>query len=78
MSLQKAKTMPPKQGQFNSSPTPLVVLFKLLANSLLEDKYGINMTAYNALMILAAFIDKDMAAAIKKKVIEKHNRYRYE
>ncbi len=56
----------------------MAVLFKLLANSLLEDKYGINTTAYNALMILAAVIDKDIAADLKKKSVENRNRYRYE
>lgn len=70
--------MPPKTGKLNTVPSPLVVLFKLLANALLEDKYGVNMTAYNALLILAALIDKDMAAEIKKKVVENRNRYRYE
>jgi hypothetical protein len=70
--------MTPKPAKFDGVPSPAVVLFKLLANSLLEDKYGINMTAYNALMILAAVIDKNMAADIKKKVIESRNRYRYE
>lgn len=63
---------------FNGGRDPLAVLFKLLANALLEDKYGVNMTAYNALLILAALIDKDMAAEIKKKVVENRNRYRYE
>jgi hypothetical protein len=70
--------MTPKPDKLSSLPTPGVVLFKLLANSLLEDKYGINVTAYNALMILAAVIDKNMAADIKRKVIESRNRYRYE
>lgn len=63
---------------FNGSRDPLAVLFKLLANALLEDKYGVNITAYNSLMILAALIDKDMAADIKKKTVENRNRYRYE
>ena len=66
-----------KQGKFDGPPNPLVVLFKMLSNSLLEDKYGINVTAYNALMILAGTIDKDMANDIKKKTSENHNRYRY-
>lgn len=70
--------MTPKPGNFDSAPSPLVVLFKLLANSLLEDKYGVNMTAYNALLILAATIDKQMALDIKKKTGEFRNRYRYE
>lgn len=70
--------MTPKSGQLESGPNPLVVLFKLLANSLLEDKYGVNTTAYNALMILAATIDKQAAADIKKKTGEFRGRYRYE
>lgn len=70
--------MTPVPGRFNKRTNPLAVLFKLLANSLLEDKYGINTTAYNALMILAAVIDKDMAADLKKKIVESRNRYRYE
>jgi hypothetical protein len=70
--------MTTKPAKFDGRPSPAVVLFKLLANSLLEDKYGINATAYNALMILADVIDKDMASGIKKKVVENHKRYRYE
>lgn len=70
--------MPPNPEKFNSTPNPLVVLFKLLANALLEDKYGVNASAYNALLILAAVIDKETAADIKKKVAANRNRYRYE
>lgn len=70
--------MTPRPEKFDAAPTPLVVLFKILANALLEDKYGVNMTAYNALMLLADTIDKDMAAAIEKKVIKTGSRYRYE
>jgi hypothetical protein len=50
----------------------------MLANALLEDKYGINTTAYNSLLILAATIDKNMANDIKKKAAESRNRYRYD
>jgi hypothetical protein len=70
--------MTPKTGRLDTGPNPLVVLFKLLSNSLLEDKYGINTTAYNALLILASTIDKQMALDIKKKTGEFRNRYRYE
>lgn len=70
--------MTPKPVDFKNTASPLTVLFKLLANSLFEDKYGVNMTAYNALMILADIVDKDVAADIKKKVVEHRNRYRYE
>lgn len=70
--------MTTKTGRLDSTPSPLVVLFKMLANSLLEDKYGINTTAYNAMLILAASIDKQMAADIKKKTGEFRGRYRYD
>lgn len=70
--------MTANQNNFNDAPNPLAVLFKILANSLLEDKYGINGTAYNTLLILGAAIDKNLAADIKKKSGERRNRYRYE
>jgi hypothetical protein len=70
--------MTPKSGRLDSGPNPLVVLFKLLANSLLEDRYGINTTAYNAMLILAGTIDKQMAADIKKKTGDFRGRHRYE
>jgi hypothetical protein len=70
--------MTQKSGQLDSGPNPLVVLFKLLSNSLLEDKYGINTTAYNALLIFAATIDKQLAVDLKKKTAEFRGRYRYE
>lgn len=70
--------MTTKQSRLDSRPSPLVVLFKMFTNALLEDRYGINTTAYNALLIMAAAIDKQMAADIKKKTVGSRGRYRYE
>jgi hypothetical protein len=74
----KAKAVTLKTTDCKTTANPLVVLFKMLANALLEDKYGINTTAYNSLLILAATIDKNMANDIKKKAAESRNRYRYD
>lgn len=62
----------------NDAVDPLVVLFKILADSLLEDNYGVNTTAKNALLILADLIKKGMAHDLEKKIIREENRYKYD
>jgi len=57
---------------------PLATLIKILANALLEDEPGINITAYNALLILAELADPNLPAEIQKKVMVQDDRHRYE
>lgn len=65
--------------KFGEQCSPLTVLFKILANALLEDKRGINGTAFNALIVLAGVIDKELPEEIADKTVEfRHNRFRYE
>lgn len=56
---------------------PLVVLYQVLCNAVFEDEHGANQTAYNALMILGAAIDKDVTSAINEKVTKEEGRYKY-
>lgn len=56
---------------------PLTVLYQILCNSVFEDKYGANETAYKALQILGDMINKEAASAIQKKIVEKKGRYKY-
>lgn len=67
-----------KPKRIDIKTNPLAVLFKILANALLEDERGINQTAYNALSVLAELIDKRLATELDKKSAEKNGRYRYE
>lgn len=66
-----------KKKRFDAEPNPLAVLYKILCNAVFDDIAGTNQTAYNALMILGDLVDKDAAAAVKKKISEKNGRYRY-
>lgn len=60
-----------------TTDTPLVVLFKILATALLEDEYGINKTAFNALTIMGNLINTRMMDDLCKKVELKEGRYYY-
>ena len=70
--------MTSKPNKFNNEHNPLVVLFKILTNALLDDKHGVNTTAYNALLILAGTVDADLAKEIEKKAAKRSGRHRYE
>ena len=63
--------------KFGNTKNPLVVLTKILANGLLDDKYGVNATAYNAFLLLASFVDPDLPEEIAKKSVERNGRFRY-
>jgi hypothetical protein len=67
-----------KTKRLDIKTNPLAVLFKILANALLEDRYGIDQTAYNALCILAEVIDERLATELRKKTKEHNSRYKYE
>jgi hypothetical protein len=56
---------------------PLVVLYQMLCDAVFEDEHGANKTAYNALMILGAAIDKDATNEINQKIEERDGRYKY-
>ncbi|NDG03984.1 MAG: hypothetical protein EB121_01330, partial [Alphaproteobacteria bacterium] len=58
--------------------SPLTVLYQVLCNAVFEDEHGANQTTYNALMILGASIDKDVADSVNKKLREEDGRYKYE
>jgi hypothetical protein len=60
-----------------TTDTPLVVLFKILATALLDDEYGINETAFNALSIMGNLINARMMDDLRKKVELKDGRYYY-
>jgi hypothetical protein len=60
-----------------TTDTPLVVLFKILATALLDDEYGINETAFNALTIMGNLINARMMNDLSKKVELKDGRYYY-
>lgn len=62
-------------GDYN----PLTVLFKILANGLLEDEHGINGTSFNALLLLGEVIDGDLLSEyLEKRVHEQNGRYRFD
>jgi hypothetical protein len=67
----------PKKIQ-HKADNPLLVLFKILANALLEDPHGVNLTAKNALLILADVIERGAAKEIEKKITCDNERYKYE
>lgn len=62
----------------NEQDDPLVALFKILANSLLDDPHGINLTAKNALMILADLVRPGMAQKFEDKIVKDGGRYKFE
>lgn len=66
------------KNKLSEVENPLVVLLRILATALLEDKYGINETAFNALMLLMEAADKQVAEEIKKKSAKIRRRFRYE
>lgn len=66
------------KNKLNDLDNPLVVLMRILSNALLEDKYGVNETAYSALLLLLAAVNKDVADEIKKKSKKTGRRFRYE
>jgi hypothetical protein len=58
---------------------PLTILFKILANALLEDESGIDGTAFNALLLLGELIDKELLTEyLQKRVREENGRYRFD
>jgi len=57
---------------------PLAILFKILANALLEDEHGINETAFNALSVLAGLIDPDLPDYLHKRVVGQNGRVRFD
>lgn len=63
---------------FDDDETPLEILCKILANALLDDQRGINLTAKNALLILADLVRPGFAEELEKKIIRNGNRYRYD
>jgi uncharacterized tellurite resistance protein B-like protein len=66
------------KNKMSEPQNPLVVLLRILATALLEDKYGINETAYNALLLLVEAADKKEAENLKKKSAKIRRRFRYE
>ena len=66
------------QRQIKNSKSPLTVLYQLLCNAVFEDEHGANQTTYNALMILGAAIDKDVADSINRKLVKEDDRYKYD
>jgi hypothetical protein len=66
------------KNKLSEVENPLVVLLRILATALLEDKYGVNETAFNALMLLMEAADKKVAEEIKKKSAKIRRRFRYE
>lgn len=66
------------KNKLSEIENPLVVLLRILSNALLEDKYGINETAFNALMLLMEAADKKAAEEVKKKSTKIRRRFRYE
>lgn len=62
----------------NDAADPLVVLFKILSDALLDDVCGVNPTAKNALLILADVIKKGMAQDLEKKIVREGSRYKYD
>ncbi|NDC55265.1 MAG: hypothetical protein EBZ69_00260 [Alphaproteobacteria bacterium] len=66
------------QRRIEHVKSPLTVLYQVLCNAVFEDEHGANQTTYNALMILGASIDKDVADSVNKKLREEDGRYKYE
>ena len=62
----------------NENDNPLVLLFKILTNALLDDPRGINRTAKNALLIMADVVQPDMAKQIEAKIVKIGSRYKYD
>jgi hypothetical protein len=63
----------------NKADNPLLVLVKILANALLDDPHGVNVTAKNALLILADLVQPETAQELEKKIVrDADNRYKYE
>lgn len=68
----------PKKTQ-NKADNPLLVLIKILSNALLDDPYGVNLTAKNALLILADLVQPETAQELEKKIVrDVDDRYKYE
>lgn len=67
----------PKKTQ-NKADNPLLVLVRVLANALLEDPHGVNLTAKNALLILVDLVQRGEAQEIEKKIVCEDERYKYE
>lgn len=68
-----------RKRKLTGDHNPLTVLFKILANALLEDEHGINGTAFNALLLLGELIDKDLLTEyLQKRVREQNDRYRFD
>lgn len=70
--------MPKKTLNENDADNPLAVLFKILANALLDDPHGINFTAKNALLILANAVKDGAGEELEKKIVREKNRYKYD
>jgi len=68
--------MPKKR--INDKHNPLVTLFHILANALLDDETGIDATAFNALMLLGQFVSVESVDEITKKVREVDGRYKFD
>lgn len=66
------------KNKLSEIENPLVVLLRILSTALLEDKYGINETAFNALVLLMEAADKKAAEEVKKKSTKIRRRFRYE
>lgn len=66
------------KNKLSEIESPLVVLLRILSTALLEDKYGINETAFNALVLLMEAADKKAAEEVKKKSAKIRRRFRYE
>jgi len=56
---------------------PLIVLYRMLCDSVFDDECGVNGTAYNALMILGKALSEDVMNEINARVYEEDGRYRY-
>lgn len=62
----------------NKADNPLLVLFKILANALLDDPLGVTLTAKNALLILGDLVQPGAAQELEKKIERSSaSRYRY-